>query len=131
MEQGFSKFRESDKSLKHELVSICLACTVVASWSLTQEVVGSSPFTVMTNIFVTEFIETFGENSYEKLQISGLLSHSIPSGFSKTFSRNCSTSQHYKLQSTWLKLLHHHLFCHVTNGFDCCKRLQLLKQVKV
>ena len=33
----------------------CLTGAVVASWSLTQEVVGSSHFTVMTNIFVTEF----------------------------------------------------------------------------
>ena len=41
----------------------CLAGAVVACWSLTQEVAGSSPFTVMTNIFVTEFIETFRKNS--------------------------------------------------------------------
>ena len=44
---------------------MCLAGTVVASWSLTQEVTGLSPFTVMTNILVTEFsefIETFREN---------------------------------------------------------------------
>ena len=41
----FSKFRESDKSQKHELGLIkdpvshmCLAGTVVTSWSLTQEV---------------------------------------------------------------------------------------------
>ena len=38
MEQEFS---ESDKSLKHELVShMCLAGAVVASWSLTQELAG-------------------------------------------------------------------------------------------
>ena len=36
---------------------LCLAGTVVASWSLTQEVASLSPFTVMTNIFVTEFSE--------------------------------------------------------------------------
>ena len=47
----FRKFKESDESLKHELGSIkypvphmCLAGTVVATWSLTQEVVGPSPF---------------------------------------------------------------------------------------
>ena len=43
---------------------MCLAGTLVASWSLTQEVAGvagSSPFTVITNIFVTEFAE-FSEN---------------------------------------------------------------------
>ena len=38
-----------------------LAGAVVASWSLIQEVTGSSPFTVKTNIFVTEFAE-FREN---------------------------------------------------------------------
>ena len=34
-----------------------LAGTVVASWSLTQEVEGSSPFTVMKRFLVTEFAE--------------------------------------------------------------------------
>ena len=39
-----------------DLVShMCLAGAVVASWFLTQEVVGSNPFTIMTNLFVTEF----------------------------------------------------------------------------
>ena len=40
---------------------MCLAGAVVASWSLMQEIAGSSPFTVMTNIFVTEFAD-FSEN---------------------------------------------------------------------
>ena len=51
MDQKFGGFRESDKSLKHELGSfkdpvsnMCLAGAVVASWSLTQEVAGSMPF---------------------------------------------------------------------------------------
>ena len=47
--------------LKDPVSHICLAGTVVASWSLTQEVVDLSPFTVMTNIFVAEFAE-FSEN---------------------------------------------------------------------
>ena len=34
---------------------MCFASTVVAFWFFTQEVAGSNPFTVMTNIFVTEF----------------------------------------------------------------------------
>ena len=42
----------------------CLADAVVASWSLKQEVVGLSPFTVMTNIFVVQF------NSVEHLEIT-------------------------------------------------------------
>ena len=36
---------------------MCLAGAVVAFWSLTQVVAGSSPFTVMITIFVTEFAE--------------------------------------------------------------------------
>ena len=40
---------------------MCLVGTVIASWSLTQDVAGWSPFTVMTNIFVNEFTE-FSEN---------------------------------------------------------------------
>ena len=43
--------------LKDPVSHMCLAGTVVACWYLTQEVAGSSPFTVMTNIFVTEFTE--------------------------------------------------------------------------
>ena len=35
--------------------NMCLAGVMVASWSLTQEVEGLNPFTVITNIFVTEF----------------------------------------------------------------------------
>ena len=51
----------------HDPVShMSLAGSVVASLSLTQEVASSNPFTVMTNIFVTEFAEfgeTFRKNS--------------------------------------------------------------------
>ena len=36
---------------------MCIAGAVVESWSLTQKVAGSSSFTVMTNIFVTEFTD--------------------------------------------------------------------------
>ena len=66
----FSKFRESDKSVTwarctDHVSHMCLAGAVVASGSPTQAVVGSSPFTVMTNIFVTEFAH-FSANIYEK-----------------------------------------------------------------
>ena len=67
----FSEFRESDKSLKHELGSIsssflshvsCWHCgSILVSYSRRGWVAGLSPFTVMTNIFVTEFSE-FSEN---------------------------------------------------------------------
>ena len=40
---------------------MCLAGTAVASWSLTQEMTGSNPLTVMRNILVTEVSE-FSEN---------------------------------------------------------------------
>ena len=40
---------------------MCLAGTVVAPWSLVQQMAGSSPFTLMTNIFLIEFAE-FSEN---------------------------------------------------------------------
>ena len=36
---------------KDPISHMCLACAVVASWSLTQEVPCSSPFAVMTNIY--------------------------------------------------------------------------------
>ena len=45
---------------------MCLAGTVVAFWSLIQELAGSSPFTVMTNIFslnLLNSVKTFRENS--------------------------------------------------------------------
>ena len=45
---------------KDPVSHICLAGVVVASWSLTQEVAGLSPLTLMTNIFVTEFTENTG-----------------------------------------------------------------------
>ena len=40
---------------KDPVSHMCLAGVLVASWSVTQEVAGLSPFTVITNIFVTEF----------------------------------------------------------------------------
>ena len=42
---------------KDPVSHMCLAGAVVASWFVTQEVTGLSPFTIMTNIFVTEFSE--------------------------------------------------------------------------
>ena len=43
------------------------AGAVVASWSLMQDVAGLGPFTIMTNIFVTEFAH-FSENIWGKLE---------------------------------------------------------------
>ena len=48
---------------------MCLVGAVVASWSLRQEMTGLNPFTVMTNIFGTEFNE-FKENVQRKLKCS-------------------------------------------------------------
>ena len=36
---------------------MCLTGTFVASWSLAQKVAGSSPFSVMISIFVTDFAD--------------------------------------------------------------------------
>ena len=44
---------------KDPVSQVHLAGTATASWSLTQEVAGLNSFIVMTNIFVTEFSETF------------------------------------------------------------------------
>ena len=49
---------------------MCLPGTVVASWSLTQEVAGSKHFTVMKNIFVAAF-SGFSENISGKLNSFG------------------------------------------------------------
>ena len=46
---------------KDPVSHMCLAGVLVAPWSVTQEVAGLSPFTVITNIFVTELTE-FSEN---------------------------------------------------------------------
>ena len=71
-------------------VSHTFAGAVAASWPLTQEVAGSSPFTVMKNIFVTEVTETFRKNSIELLfdhpvidshlflELHGMVAHFIP-----------------------------------------------------
>ena len=51
---------------KDPVPHMCLAGLVVASWSLRQEDAGSSPFTVMTNIFrmnSMNSVKTFKENS--------------------------------------------------------------------
>ena len=48
--------------LKDPVSYMCLAGTVVAFWSLTQELAGSNPFTVMTNIFFTGLVKTFRKN---------------------------------------------------------------------
>ena len=53
---------------KNPVSHLCLADTVVASWSLTQKVAGSNPFAVLTNILVTEFSE-FSESWINHLGI--------------------------------------------------------------
>ena len=69
---------------KDPVFHMCLAGAVVASWSLTQELAGSSPFTVMENIFVTEFTEfseQFRENSNRsrvEVQLKKLKCRSTP-----------------------------------------------------
>ena len=62
MKWKFSEFRESDNSLnwgqfKDPVFHMCLAGTVVASWSQTQEVAGLNPFAIRTTIFANKFRE--------------------------------------------------------------------------
>ena len=45
---------------KDPVSHMCLAGTVVASWSLTEQVADLNPFTVMTNLFI--FVTGFSEN---------------------------------------------------------------------
>ena len=65
---------------KDPVSNLCLAGAVVASWSLTQEVAGSSPFTVITNILVTNFAK-FTETSKKNFNV-------LP--FNQTKCWNCS-----------------------------------------
>ena len=51
---------------KDPVSHMCLAGTMVASWSLIQEVAGLNSFTAMTFILVTEFSD-FNEKIYGKL----------------------------------------------------------------
>ena len=53
------KFSESDKSLKHEL---CLAGTVVAYWSFTQEVAGSTNLLKILYLLSLNSFKTFRGN---------------------------------------------------------------------
>ena len=51
---------------KDPVFRLCLAGAVVASWSPTQELAGSNPFTVVTNILSLKSansVKTFRENS--------------------------------------------------------------------
>ena len=54
---------------KDPVSHMCLAGTVGASWSLTQKMASSSPFTVMTNIFVTELSGFFSSGDFSALSI--------------------------------------------------------------
>ena len=63
---NWDKFKDS---VPHK----CLAGAVVVSWSLIQEVAGLEPFTVMTNILVTEFSE-FNENIWENTNVLSFIS---------------------------------------------------------
>ena len=53
---------------KDPVSHMCVADTVVASWSLTQEVAGLSPFTVMTNFLSLNSLNSvniFSKNSMD------------------------------------------------------------------
>ena len=53
----------NSNQFKDPVSHMCLAVTVLASLSLTQEVTGLNHFTLMKNIFVTESVKTFAKSS--------------------------------------------------------------------
>ena len=57
---------------KYPVSHMCLAGTVVAPWSLTQQMAAPSPFTLMTYISVTEFSK-FSKNIWGKLNLARTL----------------------------------------------------------
>ena len=65
---------------KDPVSHMCLAGAVETSWSLTQEVAVSSSFTVLTNIFVTEFRETDHHRSMIWAQFKDPVSHMCLAG---------------------------------------------------
>ena len=46
---------------KDPVFNMCLAGTAVASWSLTQEVTGFSPFTVQSSKFIANIVKGFDD----------------------------------------------------------------------
>ena len=59
---------------KDPIPHICLAGAVVVSWPLTQEIAGSNPIIVTTNIFSLNSpnsMKTFRENSITKAKFKG------------------------------------------------------------
>ena len=58
IERKFSEFKDQ---FKDSVYCMCFVGTVVASWSLLQGMLSSNPFTIVTNILVTEVSE-FNEN---------------------------------------------------------------------
>ena len=62
------KQKTPKKSSPEPVSHMCLAGTVVTSWSLTQEIAGLSAFSIMTNINVLEFAE-FGETIRKNLTV--------------------------------------------------------------
>ena len=69
---------------------MCLAATVVASWSVIQKVGRSSPFTVMTNIYATKL------QCHQEIPLQAILApvpenrttHENFCGFEKPFHEN-------------------------------------------
>ena len=96
---------------------MCLAGTVEASWSLTQEVAGSSPFTIITNS-VKRFRESSKLTSLQRIQ---------------EFQRNCEVdfsctdedafntlSFHYRPQTKLRKGYFFTPVCHCVHGMGAC-----------
>ena len=110
MEQESSEFSKSGNLMNQanmnlsqftDLVSyMCLAGYVVASWSLTQEMAGSSSFTIATIILSLNSlnsVKTFRENSIIKYQCYRLLIL----GVNSTGINQWGSSKHWWLYCCW------------------------------
>ena len=96
---------------KDPTTHMCLAGVVVASWSLTQEVAGSNPFTVMKIIFITElskFSETFRKNSITSHDAVGNASAYSPF----KIKLNCTATDTFLKQSNLATSTHLNLNMH-------------------
>ena len=87
MERKFSEFRESDKSVLDEIDQfedpaslMYLPGAVVASWTFTQEIAGSNPFSVLINSSVIEF-RKLNENLLGKPDCHWIKKSYLPSPF--------------------------------------------------
>ena len=82
---------------------MCLASNVASSWSLTQEVTGSSPFTVMTNIHWIQWKHLGKTQQPDGLNRSWNVTKSNPDSVSKVPTPTLTTIHWNKWRSTSMR----------------------------